>query len=76
MVKKDVTKKLSELYEYSVDYKKALLNYRDYTEIFDALYIKKEQEISRAARFSRDIADNQTQITSLETDRQLSESKY
>lgn len=70
-----MTKKLSDLYEYSVDYEKVLLNYRNYTEIVDALYIKKEQEILQAPCFSRDIADNQAQITSLETDRQLSQSK-
>ena len=76
IVKKDATKKLSDLYEDSGDYAKALSTYRDYTEIVDELYIKKEQEISQAARFSRDIATKQNRITSLETDRQLSQSNY
>ena len=76
IVKKDATKKLSDLYEDSGDYVKALATYRDYTEIVDELYIKKEQEISQAARFSRDIASKQNRITSLETDRQLSQSEY
>lgn len=76
IVKKDATKKLSDLYEDSGDYAKALATYRDYTEIVDELYIKKEQEISQAARFSRDIATKQNRITSLETDRQLSQSEY
>ncbi len=76
IVKKDATKKLSDLYEDSGDYAKALSTYRDYTEIVDELYIKKEQEISQAARFSRDIATKQNRITSLETDRQLSQSEY
>ena len=40
------------------------------------MYTKKEQEISQAARFSREIAEKQNRITSLETDRELSESKY
>ncbi len=76
VVKKDATRKLSDLYEDAGDYEKALSTYRDYTEIVDELYVKKEQEISQAARFSRDIATKQNRITSLETDRQLSQSKY
>ncbi|MCK7590406.1 histidine kinase [Subsaxibacter sp. CAU 1640] len=76
VVKKDATKKLSDLYEDAGDYEKALLTYREYTEVVDELYIKKEQEISQAARFSRDIAAKQNRITGLETDRQLSQSKY
>lgn len=76
VVKKDATKKLSDLYEYSGDYEKAFRTYKEYTEVVDELYIKKEQEISQAARFSRDIATKQNRITSLETDRLLSQSKY
>lgn len=76
VVKKDATKKLSDLYENSGEYEKAYTTYKEYTEVVDELYIKKEQEISQAARFSRDIATKQNRITSLETDRQLSQSKY
>jgi two-component system LytT family sensor kinase len=76
IVKKDATKKLSDVYKDSGEYEKALLTYRDYTEIVDELYFKKEQEISQAARFSRDIATKQNRITSLETDRELSQSNY
>lgn len=76
IVKKDATKKLSDLYENTGDYEKALSTYRNYTEIVDKLYIIKEQEISQAARFSRDIATKQNRITSLETDRELTQSKY
>jgi len=76
VVKKDATKKLSDLYEDAGDYEKALSTYREYTEVVDELYIKKEQEIAQAARFSRDIATKQNRITGLETDRQLSQSKY
>ncbi|MGJ8591081.1 MAG: tetratricopeptide repeat-containing sensor histidine kinase [Aquaticitalea sp.] len=76
IVKKDATRKLSDLYEDSGDYEMALLTYREYTEIVDELYIKKEQEISQAARFSRDIATKQNRITSLETDRELTQSNY
>ncbi|HLT34346.1 MAG TPA: histidine kinase [Aquaticitalea sp.] len=76
VVKKDATKKLSDLYESSGNYEKAYATYKEYTEVVDELYIQKEQEISQAARFSRDIATKQNRITSLETDRQLSQSKY
>lgn len=76
VVKKDATKKLSDLYENAGDYEKAYAAYKEYTEVVDELYVKKEQEISQAARFSRDIATKQNRITSLETDRQLSQSNY
>ncbi|HNQ26528.1 MAG TPA: histidine kinase [Aquaticitalea sp.] len=76
VVKKDATKKLSDLYEKSGDYEKAYTTYKAYTEVVDELYIKKEQEISQAARFSREIAAKQNRIASLETDRQLSQSNY
>lgn len=76
VVEKDATRKLSEVYDSSGDYNKALETYKEYTELVEALYVKKEQEIIQAARFSREIANKQSRITSLETDRQLSESKY
>jgi len=76
IVQKDATKKLSEVYRDAGEFDKALATYKDYENIVDRLYSKKEQEISQAARFSRDIADKQNRITSLETDRELSESKY
>ncbi|MEO6347707.1 MAG: histidine kinase [Aquaticitalea sp.] len=76
IVKKDATKKLSDLYEGAGNYEKAYTTYKAYTEVVDELYVKKEQEISQAARFSRDIATKQNRITSLETDRQLSQSNY
>ena len=76
IVEKDAKRKLSEVYDSSGDYNKALETYKEYTELVEALYVKKEQEIVRAAKFSRDISKQQNRITSLETDRQLSESKY
>ncbi|PNQ73990.1 sensor histidine kinase [Hanstruepera neustonica] len=76
VVEKDATRKLSEVYSSSGDYNKALETYKEYTNLVEALYVKKEQEIIRAARFSREIANKQSRIASLETDRQLSESKY
>lgn len=76
IVKKDATRKLSEVYRDIGDYNKALLAYQQYVELVDQLYIRKEQEISQAARFNRDIANQQNRISSLETDRQLSQSIY
>jgi tetratricopeptide (TPR) repeat protein len=71
IVKKDATKKLSEVYSASKKYDKALETYKNYTNLVEALYIKKEQEISQAIRFSKRLAEKQSRITSLETDRQL-----
>jgi tetratricopeptide (TPR) repeat protein len=76
IVKKDATRKLSEVYASAGDYEKALETFKEYTAAVDELYVKKEQEISRAARFNRSIAEKQNRISSLENDRQLSESKY
>ena len=76
MVAKDAKRKLSEVYSSSGEYDKALETYKEYTDLVEALYIKKEQEIIQAARFSKEIAEKQNRITSLESERQLSESKY
>ncbi|NAS32077.1 sensor histidine kinase [Flavobacteriaceae bacterium R38] len=73
VVQKDATRKLSEVYRSVGDYTKALETYQDYVELVDQLYIKKEQEISQLTRFSRDIALKQSRITSLEKDRELTE---
>ncbi|MBT8205875.1 MAG: histidine kinase, partial [Eudoraea sp.] len=40
------------------------------------LYIRKEQEISRAARLNREIAAKQSRIAGLEQERELSQSRY
>lgn len=76
VVQKDATRKLSEVYKDMGDYNRALAAYQDYVELVDKLYLKKEQEISQVARFSRDIANQQNRIYSLETDRKLSQSIY
>lgn len=76
VVQKDATRKLSEVFEYKGDYTKAFETYRDYVALVDTLYIKKEQEISRAARFNREIATKQNRISGLEQERELSQSKY
>ncbi|MEE9363062.1 MAG: histidine kinase [Cellulophaga sp.] len=76
IVQKDATRKLYEVYENKGDYTKALEMYKKYVEVVDTLYIRKDQEISRAARFSREINTKQNRITGLEKDRELSQSKY
>ncbi|MDN3664485.1 histidine kinase [Algibacter miyuki] len=76
IVKKEATRKLSEVYENAEDYKKSLQAFQDYVDLVDQVYAEKEKEISQAARFSRELTTKQNRITSLESDRELSESKY
>ncbi|WP_424200950.1 tetratricopeptide repeat protein, partial [Algibacter sp.] len=76
IVQKDATRRLSEVFRDAGQFDKALLAYQDYVDLVDKLYSKKEQEISQAARFSKDIVSKQNRISSLESDRELSESKY
>ncbi len=74
-VQKHATRKLSEVYATVGDYIKALRSYRDFVDIVDTLYIKKEQEIYQIKRLTKKIADNQSRIAILEKDKELSESK-
>lgn len=76
VVQKDATRKLSEVYNFKGDFSKALETYQKYVAVVDTLYVRKEQEISRAARFNREIAASQSRISGLEQERQLSQSKY
>ncbi len=76
IVQKDATRKLSELYETEREFDKALIAYQEYVDVVEKLYVKKEQQIAQATRFSKDIVSKQNRITSLESDRALSESKY
>lgn len=76
VVQKDATRKLSEIFEYKGEYPKAFASYRKYVALVDTLYIRKEQEISRAARFNREISTKQNRISGLEQERELSQSKY
>ncbi|MFX0555434.1 tetratricopeptide repeat-containing sensor histidine kinase [Maribacter sp. CXY002] len=76
VVQKDATRKLSEVYEFKGDNNKALATYQEYVTLVDTLYVRKEQEISRAARFNREIATTQSRITGLEQERELTQSKY
>lgn len=74
-VKKFATRKLSEVYSTVGSYIKALKTYRDFVDIVDTLYLKKEQEIYQIKRLTKKIADNQSRIAILEKDKELSESK-
>ncbi|WP_341217204.1 histidine kinase, partial [uncultured Wocania sp.] len=76
IVQKDATRKLSEVLRDAGEFDKALIAYQNYVDLVDKVYSKKEQEISQAARFSKDIVSKQNRILSLESDRALSESKY
>ncbi|RKR14097.1 tetratricopeptide repeat protein [Maribacter vaceletii] len=76
VVQKDATRKLSEVYKYKGDFGKALETYQEYVKVVDTLYVRKEQEISQAARFNRELASKQSRISGLEQERELSQSKY
>ncbi|SRX53771.1 histidine kinase [Aequorivita sp. CIP111184] len=75
-VQKDAVRKLSEIYRDIGEFDKATESYQRYVEVVDELYVKKEQEISQAARFSKEITQKQNRIASLENDRKLNESRY
>ena len=76
VVQKDATRKLSEVYKEKGNFTKALDTYQSYVALVDSLYVRKEQEISRANRFNREIAIAQSRLTGLEQERELSQSKY
>ncbi|MCK0158845.1 histidine kinase [Cellulophaga sp. F20128] len=76
VVRKDATRKLSEVHEFKGEFTKALEVYRAYADVADTLYARKEQEIARAERLSKEIAAKQNRITGLEKDKELSDSKY
>ncbi len=76
VVQKDATRKLSEIYRDIGEFDKATASYQRYVEVVDELYVKKEQEISQAARFTKEITLKQNRIASLENDRKLNESRY
>ncbi|MHA7842368.1 MAG: tetratricopeptide repeat-containing sensor histidine kinase [Winogradskyella sp.] len=76
VVKKDAIRKLSEALIDAGNAEEGLKWLNEYKNTVDELYIKKEQEISQIARFSRNLAEQQNRITTLESDRALSKSKY
>jgi len=76
IVKKDATKKLSDVFESAGNYDKAYEKLKEYKGIVDELYIQMEQEISQAKQFSRRISESNNTITNLKSERQLSLSNY
>ncbi|WP_299244025.1 histidine kinase [uncultured Aquimarina sp.] len=76
VVQKDATRKLGEVYREKGELKKASEAFEEYEVIIDKLYIQKEQEISQATRFGRELALKANRIATLEKDRELNESKY
>ncbi|AUC74246.1 histidine kinase [Olleya sp. Bg11-27] len=70
-VKKDAIKKLTDVYVESGNFNEAKKTFDEYIKTVDQLYIKKEQEISQAARFNKSITEKQNRIATLETDRKL-----
>lgn len=76
VVAKDATRKASEVYRDAGDIEMALTKAKEYERLVDELYIKKDQEISQAARVRSDLNAKQNRIASLEKDRALSESRF
>lgn len=76
VVQKDATRKLGEVYREKGEIKKASETFEEYEAIIDKLYIQKEQEISQATRFNRELVQKANRIATLEKDRELNESKY
>ena len=76
VVEKDATRKLSEVYRDAGNIEMALTKAKEYERLVDELYIKKDQEISQAARVRQDLNVKQNRIASLEKDRALSESRF
>jgi tetratricopeptide (TPR) repeat protein len=72
---KNAIQRLSEAYVSLGDDDKALSNYKKYVSLVDLLYKQKEREINDAVILNRDLSEKQNRITSLEKDRELSESK-
>ncbi len=74
-VQKHATRKLSEVYATVGQHVKAIQTYRNYVDIVDSLYIRKEQEIYQAKRLTKKISDYQSRIKVLERNNELSDSK-
>ena len=75
IVEKDATRKLSEIYQGKEDFVKAYEVFQDYVALVEKLYIKKEQEIVQASKFTKALINSQNRIATLEKDRELSEGK-
>ncbi len=76
IVEKDATRRLSEVFRDKGDFELAIASLERYQELVDESYIQKEQELSQARRFGKELAEKQNRIASLEKDRALNESRY
>ena len=75
VVKKDATRKLSEVYDNVGEYDKAYKTYREYVDLVDTLYVRKEQEIEQSKRLAKRISEKNNRIVSLEKDKALTDNK-
>jgi len=75
-VKKDAYKRIAVAHNNRGNVNEAIEAIKKYEVLIDEVYIKKEQEILRTSRLSKDLASKQIRILGLEKDRELSESKY
>lgn len=76
VIEKDATRRLSELHRDQGNFDKAAESYERYKSLVDEEYQRKEQEVYKAVRLGKDIAEKQARIRSLEKDRELNEKKY
>ena len=76
VTQKNAVQRLSEVYASMGDDDKALSNYKKYVSLVDRVYQQKEEEIKAIVNLNRDLSEKQNRITSLEKDRELSQSKY
>ncbi len=76
VVQKDATRKLGEVYREKGELKKASDAFEEYGAIVDKLHLQKDQEISQAERFRKELISRANRITTLEKDRELNESRY
>ena len=76
VTQKDATRKLSEVYSKQGVFGKALETYQQYVAVVDTLYLRKEEEIANAQRLASQLLSQQSRITGLERERELSMSQY
>ena len=76
VTQKDATRSLSEVYSKQGVFGKALETYQQYVTVVDTLYLRKEQEIANAQKLASDLLAQQSRITGLERERELSMSQY
>ncbi len=73
---KEAIRGLSEVYAAIGDDKNAISNYNKLSKLVDFSFENKEKEIAKAKAISKDIANKQNRILSLEKDRALHDTNY